>query len=415
MFSDYKALVYVYLNGGLSPWASVVPLSGYSTYAARRGALAIPQGSALVLNGTASDGGMYGLNPNLSALHTRFNAGKVALICNAGNLVQPTTLAQYNAGVSLPPQLFSHFEQTRLVQTGTGDAYDGFGWAGRLADYLAAQGLTQALPVNINIGGNPTLQVGVDTSPYAVTANGAISPRLHGGVFGGGPSTAANALLANARTETNPITRTLGSVYDSAISKRDIYNNAVAAAGDVVTTFPGSPLGVQLRQVARTIKARTQVNPPDGFGREIFFVQLGGFDSHDSEIANLPGLMAQFSTAVDVFLTEMAAQGVANNVMVLEQSDFGRTLTSNGDGSDHGWGTFYFAAGGPVIGGYYGQMPSLAIGGPLDVGQGRYIPTTSIDQIAATCAKWMGVPDSALNGIFPNLPNFATRDLGFLV
>jgi uncharacterized protein (DUF1501 family) len=194
-----------------------------------------------------------------------------------------------------------------------------------------------------------------------------------------------------------------------------LVNNALGAAGDVATPFPSFPgdsgLGSQLHEVARCIKAHTQI----GDNRQIFFVQLGGFDTHNGELASQASLLNILSKNLNAFWTAMGEVGMQNNVTVFTASDFGRSLGSNGDGSDHAWGNHHLVLGGAVKGGYYGTMPNLTVEGPDDIGAGRIVPTTSTDQYAATLANWFGVADTNLNAIFPNLANFgARRNLGFL-
>ena len=176
--------------------------------------------------------------------------------------------------------------------------------------------------------------------------------------------------------------------------------------------FPQSQLGLQLQTVARLIAVRDQL----AMQRQVFFVAAGGFDSHDNQNEDQPGLLGGISDAVAAFYAATAELGVAEQVTTFTQSDFGRTLTSNGDGTDHAWGGNQLVVGGSVQGGdLYGRYPLLEIGGDEDVGGGRIIPSTSADQYAATLARWFGIPDADLDIVAPHIGNFALRDLGFLV
>lgn len=420
--SDYKALVYVYLSGGLSTWQTLIAETDYSLYASRRAGTAIPLESALPIPGTAA-GKSFRLHPSLPLIAGRFNASspaiKSAIIHNIGPLNEPTTKAQYLAGtVDLPYQLFSHSDQTAQVQTAIPYVF-GFGWGGRVADYFLGANFTQSLPVNITIAGIQTFSRGQDANPYAVTSGGALRPKTLNGSLGGTITSAATALIANSAMSGSPntIARLLARTIQSSVSLETVYNSAVSpisGTNEVTTTFPGSPLGSQLKQVARQIKARAALNPSSGNGRDIFFVQMGGFDTHAGEDDSLPGLLSQVDAAINAFLTEIELIGVQNNVMVVEQSDFGRTLTVNGAGTDHAWGTFCFVWGGSVIPGHYGTPPNLAVDSSDDVGQGRYIPTIATSQLAASVAEWLGVPTVNLNALFPTLENFPTQTIPFI-
>ncbi|WP_293372262.1 DUF1501 domain-containing protein [Nevskia sp.] len=421
LHSDYKALVYVYLNGGLSTWQTLIPITDYTLYASRRAGTALPVEDALPINGTA-DGKAFGFHPNLPKLRTRFNAAspviKSAIFHNIGNLVTPTTKAEALAGTDLPYQLFSHSDQTSQVQTAIPYQFV-YGWGGRLSDYLDAQGFTQALPPNITVAGVQDFSRGADTNPYSVTTGGAVAPNTLGGAFGGAFQTAANALVQNAASSSNmnPISRFIGRVIVSSLNLEAVYNGAVAPANpadEVTTVFPDTSLGAQLRQVARQIAARSALNPPNGYGRDIFFVQLGGFDTHGSENGVLPPLLTIVDDAIDAFLEEVELLGVGNEVLTVEQSDFGRTLTSNGDGTDHAWGTFCLAWGGAVTAGHYGTPPDLTEDSDDDIGQGRFIPTMATSQFAASIAEWMGVPTVNLTTLFPTLANFGSPTIPFL-
>jgi uncharacterized protein (DUF1501 family) len=206
--------------------------------------------------------------------------------------------------------------------------------------------------------------------------------------------------------------RAFADIQRRAVATADLVGNALAGAPQLNTVFPQSQLGAQLRTVAQMISVRDTLQ----MERQIFFVAAGGFDSHDDQVANQPGLIGGVSDAMTSFYNATVEMGVAGSVTSFTQSDFARTLTSNGDGTDHAWGGIQLVVGVAVLGrDMYGTSPGLALGGPDDVSGGRIIPTTSADQYAATLAKWFGIPDVDLDLVAPNIGNFVVRDLGFLI
>ena len=420
--SGYKALVCLYLNGGNDAFNWLVPTSAsaYATYAASRSNLALSSSSLLALNGTASDGNTYGIHPSCPELRTFFNNGHAAFVCNVGTLIQPTTVAQAQTGsVPLPPQLFSHLDQSTEWMTAYPQSQNRYGWAGRIADLLAAQGVTSNLAVNIVVGGTNYWQNGQATNPYTLGISGAPTTSIFADPYyrSGARAKMAKALLTMAESDSNLMVAQHAAIWQNAINKVTLINSALTAAGDFTTVFPGPAsagndwnLSQQLHEVGRVIKAQTEI----GDARQIFFVELGGFDTHDGELATQSQLLGYVSQYLNVFWEAMNEIGQQNNVTVFTMSDFGRTLQPNNDGADHGWGSHHLVLGGAVQGGYYGQMPSLVLGGANDFGQGRMVPTTSCDQFAATLASWFGLSSSDLATVFPNLANFSTSKLGFM-
>lgn len=419
--SGYKALVCLHLNGGNNGHNWVVPMSqpAYGVYAAGRRELALPQSSLLPLKGAVSNGATFGLHPSCPELQRLFNAGAAAIVGNVGTLIQPTTAAQARAGsVALPPQIFSHLNQLTEWQTGVPQSVSPYGWGGKIADLFISQGATAHLSFNISLMGANTWQQGQLTDPYGLGLNGApvLTATDHDMYRNGLRQRAAQALIDQSAADPNLLVSTAASIFQSAAAKAALLEEALAASGDLTTTFPAPQpndwnLGLQLREVARIIKAQAQI----GDSRQLFFVELGGFDTHYDELDTQAQLLGYVSQYVGVFWRALNEIGMQNNVTLFTMSDFGRTLTSNGSGADHGWGSHHFVIGGAVLGGrIYGNMPDLTLGGPDDFGQGRLVPSTSADQYAATLGKWFGVADSNLNSIFTNLPNFPARDLGFL-
>ncbi len=418
--SGYKAIVCLFMFGGNNGFNWVVPTtsSAYSIYARSRANLALAGGSLLALNGTASDGNAYGMHPACPEIRNLYNSGKAAVICNVGTLVQPTSRAQAQAGsVSLPSQLFSHIDQETSWMTSIANSPERYGWAGRVADLLTSQHGTARVSYNINIGGQNYWQEGRTATPYALGTSGAATLGVTTSTSwrSGSRAAAENALIAQAKTDGNLMIPAYANIQNNAAAKVGIVDNAFSAAGSVSTSFPtynnDSGLGAQLHEVAQTIKAHAGL----GDTRQFFFVQMGGFDTHNGELATQQNLLSIVSKNVNSFWNALGEIGLQNSVTLFTASDFGRSLGSNGDGSDHAWGSHSLVVGGAVKGGkYYGKMPSLVMNGADDFGDGRIIPTTSTDQHAATLSKWFGVADTELNGVFPNLRNFATRDLGFM-
>ena len=417
--TGYKALVCVYLDGGNNGFNTVVPTStsAYNTYARSRSNLALPRNSLLPLNGSADDGNRYGLNAACPELQALFNQGRLAVLANVGTLVQPTTLADITAGRAvLPLQLFSHVDQRTAWWTSVPDQPERSGWAGRIADLYDQQGHRSRLAMNLNIGGVNYWQEGRRIMPYVLGPNGA--PDLYAArsdYRGGRRRQATLDLLQQARDGSSLMVAEVAGILQNSLAKVNVVNQALSAAGDISTEFPSYPgdqyLGAQLRAVARCIKAHNQI----GDSRQMYFVRFGGFDTHNDELAGQADRLRILSRNLDAFWRALGEIGEQDRVTLFTASDFGRGLGSNGDGSDHAWANHHFILGGAVNGGrYYGRMPSLEIGGADDIGAGRLIPTTATDQYAATLSRWFGVADSDLGGLFPNLHNFSTRNLGFL-
>lgn len=426
-FDDYKALVCVFLFGGNDSFNMVVPRSNaeYAEYAASRQNLAIAQSSLLPINPLLPDpnGALYGLHPSLAEIAALFEQDEAcAIVANMGPLIEPVTKAQFqDKSVRLPPQLFSHNDQQDQWHALKGEATARSGWGGRVADVITGPGvpapLTQALAVNLSLSGQSLFQTGAVTVPYTM---GAAGPVELFGLEGSDPlSLARRAAFDTVLGASYPsiYERGYARVQQSARRSAGTFGAALASvrspnAAPFTTAFPASPLGTQLRTVAEMIAVRDQLQ----VNRQIFFVATGGFDTHDAQAADQPGLLANLSRCLGAFYRATVEMGVAPMVTAFTQSDFGRTLTSNGDGTDHAWGGNQLVVGGAVAGRrIYGRYPLLRIDGPEDVGGGRMIPTVSCDQYAATLAAWFGVPDTHLSAVAPHLANFAQRDLGFFL
>jgi uncharacterized protein (DUF1501 family) len=426
--SDYKALVCLFLQGGNDANNLIIPYdtTGYAAYAAARSNLTLPQTGLLPISPKTSDGRSWALHPSFQEIHDLFGAGKAALMANVGTLVYPTTKAQYSAhSVPLPPQLFSHSDQQVQWQNSVPDKPTTTGWGGRLADLINAFNTNNQISMSISLAGTNYFQVGNKVSQYAVTTNGAIT-------FAGSTASAASSDGVRYSAQKDLFAQSQPGLFDtafagisaSAITNADTLTKALAGAPTITTLFPTQANGsltspaAQLKMVARLIGAA----PTLGLKRQIFFVQLGGWDTHAAQLNSTApttgthaALLQEISQAVNAFYNATVELGVANQVTTFTASDFGRTYRSNGDGSDHGWGNHQLVVGGAVAGGdIYGRMPTLTVSGPDDTGLGRWIPTTSVDEYAATLASWFGVSATDLPTVLPNIGRFAHPNLGFL-
>jgi uncharacterized protein (DUF1501 family) len=411
---DFKALVCVFLKGGNDSLNLVVPFLGadYQAYADSRKNLALPQESLLPIDPLSAH--EYGLafHPACSELVQLFDSGRLALLSNVGTLVEPVTKQSFHLGSSsLPKQLFSHSDQQRQWQVPAADAAGPSGWGGLLTDHLLGTPSPGTLSPAISLAGSNLWQRGLWTQPYAVRPAGAVSLT---GFFGSLGESRKQALqqIAN-QTSNRPLPKAYGEQQLQAIELNALLEQALESAPELSTPFPSAnSLGDQLKMIARLISVAPQL----GQTRQVFYCELDGFDTHTDQIANQPGLFTKVSQALFAFQTALEELGVAGSVTTFTASDFGRTLSSNGKGSDHGWGGHQLVMGSSVLGReVYGSLPNLALGGPDDAGWGRLIPSTSVDQLGATLARWFGVAEPGLQELFPNLGAFASSDLGFLL
>jgi uncharacterized protein (DUF1501 family) len=410
--TGYKAVVCIFLYGGNDQSNTIVPTgaAAYSQYRSARPTLALSSSSLLPLSGTA-----LGLHPNLAGIQSLFNAGKAAVVANVGPLVEPVNKAQWNNGqpsVTVPVQLFSHSDQAAHWQTATPTQSSRTGWLGRLADSVLPQfnGSSNA-PAMISAG-VPNLMTVASGGPAFQLSNVGrpASPAFANNNFGASPSTALASRILGNETD-NALMRHWTRVGNKAFQLSDVVNTAMNTVS-INTAFPNTSIGQQLKAIATLIGARARL----GHGRQVFFASMIGFDQHDNLLIDHGKKLKELNDAVKAFHDATVGLGVDQQVTTFTASDFGRALLSNGKGSDHGWGGHHFVIGGAVAGGkVYGTFPTVALGGPEDAGQGRLIPTTATDQYAATIGKWFGANSTALANALPNLQNFGTKDLGFLV
>jgi len=415
--SDYKALVCVFLFGGVDGNNLVVPLdpAGYALYSAVRTAssgINLPESQLLPIQ-PAGSATAYGLHPGLAAIHPLFEQKKLAVLANVGTLNQPTTKANYLA--VRPQNLFSHSDQQTQWQSSVSTGVSRSGWGGRLADRLAAANAASGFPVMTTIAGTNLFITGDSATPLALPSSGGLS------LQGFNSTAAANARLAamqalQAADGDNAYVKGAGEVMTRALALSGTVNPILTGTGSQVQVlFQGqnSSIAQQLLQVAKLIEARAQT----GARRQVFFVSLGGFDTHSNELQALATLLGQLAPALKSFYDATTLLGVQNQVTTFTLSDFGRTFQpASGAGTDHAWGNNHFILGGAVQGGsLYGRYPVLQRAGPDDADTaGRWIPTTSVEQYGATLARWFGASEIDLAAIFPNLARFPAANLGFL-
>ncbi len=412
---NYRALVCVFLFGGNDSNNTVVPMddASFQAYTSIRGSLALTS-SELTQTVLSVSNVPYAFHGKLAEVASMFSSKELAVVANAGSLVQPLTRAQYQAAQTpIPLNLFSHADQQLQWQTSIAQGNSPTGWGGRAADYLASQKINASnFPAFLSVAGNTLEGQGTATQPVAIAPGQALTLK-------GFSSTAASRARLNALTTLLTsdnglsLAQAANNTMANSITDAAALEAALAKATALKTQFPSTSLGSQLQQVAEII----QVQPYLGMSRQIFFCSLGGFDTHAGELETHNNLYPQLSQALAAFYAATEELGVANNVTTFTESDFSRTFQpTTTDGSDHAWGSHHLVLGGAVQGGQiYGQFPQFELGGPNDTDtRGRWIPTTSIDQYGATLCSWFGVPDSALATIFPNLANFGSQKLGFL-
>ena len=432
--SDYKALVCVFLNGGNDGNNMLVSLDQYDGpagslvegYANVRNAAGLAIAKASLLPISPVSGGSYGFHPNMPEMQTLFNQGKLAVLCNNGPLVEPLTRTTYQNGTGKKPlQLFSHSDQVGLFQTAIANTVSQTGWAGRVADRTQGLNGSATFPSNISIAGINLILTGVDSRQLAVADSNTPLRDVLQLVMTGTTSEQASRLASfnELRTLDNnfKLVKAANDTRSSSI-QTDLALSSVNPT--LATAFPNTSLGRQLKQVALMIKACTDPLAGINMKRQIFFTQIGGFDTHSAEIGGQGNLLTQVSQAISAFYAATVELGVQDKVTTFTMSDFGRTLQPAGTGvnavgTDHAWGNHQLIVGGSVLGHtFYGAYPTLRLGGPDDTDggsnpRGRWIPTSSVEQYAATLATWYGLSTADLPAVFPLIGRFSTANLGF--
>jgi uncharacterized protein (DUF1501 family) len=461
-YDDYKALVCLFMYGGNDSHNTIIPLgTEYAGYKTARSTLAMSNSTDVAadvatnsiftrpLNAIApsnTPGRSFALHTSLKKTAVLFNAGKVAVVSNVGPMVQPITKAQFaNGATPVPPQLFSHSDQQAYWQSLNTDLSIS-GWGGRMADVMAAGSVNGTSPLSIGIslaGSAPFLRAN-QAVPYSLSPSGPIKINSYRSwdnwnATRPNPQAIFDEQVIIART--NKFEDAYGDVLARSVDTEAYISTRLEVVPTYRADFPGTAadgtiadatkpglaprvgnvtnqLADQLRMVARMIKARSTM----GAKRQIYFVSIGGFDNHGAEYEKHAKLLASIDDAVAAFQAKMEANSDGTNVTLFTASDFGRTLRSNGEGSDHGWGSHHFVVGGAVQGGkFYGTstsvFPEVTMGTITDVGQGRLLPTISSDEYAATLGTWFGLSKSELEGVLPNLSKFqqfTNYKIGFL-
>lgn len=413
-FDDYKALVCIFLYGGNDAFNMVVPASSpeYNDYKNARQGLALEQNTLLGLG--QHNNVAYGLHPNMGGLKSLFENKKMALLANVGALIEPVSQMAYQQNnVVLPPQLFSHNDQQIYLQS-LQTSSKPTGWLGRAGDLLMSANENQQLSMNISLSGNNIMQAGQQVFPYSMDAKG-VNMLSYLGADSADQAERNRAALYQRilqQQRSHLFTRQFANTQQRAWELASTVKEALALTPPINTPFSAkNQLAMGLKMVAQIIAARNNLN----VSRQTFFIGIGDFDTHGDQANRQPALFTMLDEALSAFYAATVELAVENQVTAFTASDFGRTLTSNGDGTDHGWGSHQMIVGGAVNGGeIFGTMPTLALTSPDDIGEGRIIPSTSMDQYGATLGRWFGLQESDMADVYPNLHNFSNANLAFI-
>ena len=406
MDEDYRALVCIMLGGGNDSFNMLVPTSNehYAEYQTTRTNQALAQNTLLGLNPISYNEKALGLHPAMPEMHSLFDQGKLAVLCNVGTLVEPTTKASYNNGQNLPFGLFSHADQDKQWQTSVPQTNAPTGWGGRLADMVQAANTNQDISMNISLAGKNIFQLGTEAAEYSIlpTGTGSIGIRGYSGTstFDQIRTSAVSSLMEQQYVDI--FKQTYAGTVQASQNTHELFSAAVGNS-TLSTVFSPNDLSDRLKMIARVIKVRNEL----GVARQTFFVRLDGWDHHDELLNNQNQMLGMVSKAMSEFQTALGELNVEDCVTTFTISDFARTLTSNGNGTDHAWGGNVLVMGSKVNGQeVYGSYPSLALNGDLEIGGGVLIPQISTDEYFAELALWYGVSKSDLPLLFPNIGNF---------
>ena len=419
--NEYKAMVCILLSGGNDSFNMLVPRNqaSYDEYQGARTNIALSQSSLLPINPLNPDGKSYGLHPRLSKVQQLFESEKLAFIANIGSLVRPTTMLDFQTNNQLPFGLFSHSDQVTHWQTSVPQDRRSVGWGGRMADILHTANANQNISMNISLNGTNLYQRGNNIQSYSANYNDNGSTLINGFSNNNFYNTLKRQTLDDILEQSyqNTIEKAYAETISGSKNNSIEFDTAVANGTPINTSFNlDDSFSKRMLMTARIIAAQSNLN----VNKQSFFIQLSGFDNHDSNLEDHANLMTKLDDALHSFNAAMEEIGMSNNVTTFTISDFGRKLVTNGDGTDHAWGGNVLVMGGDVQGKkIYGDYPDLYLGSPLDTGGGRFIPTTSTDEYFAELAMWFGASQNDLSYILPNLPNFwnpgqGTPPIGFL-
>jgi len=420
--SDFRALICLFLSGGIDTFNVLVPRGDteYAEYKGIRSGVALPQNSLLPLTPAISPGLQLGAHPGLKGIQTLFNSGSAAFVTNVGTLIEPVTKDTYDSA-SLPLGLYSHADQVEQWHTSTPNVRSAKGWGGRMGDLLRSMNTLDTVSMNISLTGTNIWQSGENVFDYTISTDGAVP-------LDGYDPTDDNQ-WSPTPIRTRAIDSQLGFTYQHllteafATKKRgamDAYALFNSATGNVTlpstVTFPDTDLGNQFQMIAKTVAGHGAL----GQTRQTFFIEYGGWDHHDDLINQQAAMLPEVDQAIKAFYDCLTAMGLQNSVTLFTASDFARTLTTDSAGTDHAWGGNHFVVGGAVKGNHiYGNYPPLYKDNPLDVGRGRIIPQIAVDLYFAELAMWLGVPQSSLPLVLPNIGTFfdvngSNKPLGFM-
>lgn len=418
--NDYRALVCILLAGGNDSFNMIVPHEAgeYAEYQTARSDLAIPRDQILQVN-PPSAGRTFGFHPSMPEAKSLFDVGRLAVVNNVGTLVEPVSLGALNNGTArLPLGLYSHADQIRQWQTSVPDDRNALGWGGRMADLLDGVNASAEISMGISLSGTNDFQAGESTREFAIGQDGSSGIVLFGD---SDPFAVAREVAIRSMVDQqykNLLEKAFAQTMAGGIRNDEVFGAAIVnAPSNLASLFGTGPLSQSLRMIAETISVRAAL----GMRRQTFFVLVGGWDHHDEVLATQAPMLAGVSQALSEFDTALDSISVRDDVTTFTISDFGRTLSSNGRGSDHGWGGNQLVLGGAVKGGdFYGSPPPLLPGNSLDTGRGRLIPTLSTDEYFAELALWFGVTPGDLDSVLPNIRRFANPSLsnppvGFLL
>jgi len=416
---DYKSLVCVFLFGGNDAFNTMVPyeLSSYNEYQNTRSSMALARESLHPLKGN-----QQAFHASLPDLKDLYNADKLAVATNIGAIIEPTNRTSFkNETVQLPADLFSHSHQQEFWETGTTaqNSVHPPGWGGRMMDMLISANSNPDDPALFSLAGNSVWQKGLKPLDFVLNPYEGVSQ-----IRSFMPDIWPNGRWKDSRIAAwreildlqspNLMNQHMAGVYKTTEERINSLVGEIAQAPEISTPYPegDNELATELKMAAKMISIRENL----GMKRQIFFVGLGGWDTHGNQLNDHAERLSKLNDALKSFYETTVELGVSDTVTTFTASEFGRTMSINGDGTDHAWAGHYFVMGDAVKGGeIHGDPLNLTIDGPDDADDtGRFIPKYGVDQYGATLAKWMGMTDSDMNEIFPNLKNFNSNDLGFM-